>query len=942
MKKLILFLVLLIGSNLHAQDLDLNTQLPTNNIVKKGVLKNGLTYYIYNTDVTKDAASYYIIQNVGSVLENDKQQGLAHFLEHMAFNGTKNFAGKGVLNTLQKEGAVFGQDINAYTAFDETVYNMNNIPATPELIDTCLLILRDWSNGLLLTDEEIDAERGVIKEEWRTRQSGGMRIFKQSLPVMFNNTIYAERMPIGLMDIVANFEYKTLRDFYHDWYRTDLQAIAIIGDVDVEEVEAKIEKLFSNIPAIENPKERFIVNIPDNEEMLYALVQDKEVTTAQIEFGIRHQRPKTYAKVKDLKDFLIENMITSMFSARISELTQNPNTPFLGARINYSKNSRATSSFSASISPKPNQQQKAFKATLTEINRAVKFGFTQEEIDRAIVQFKNYYQTQISKESDKSHAAIVYEIQQNYLENITMVDISKQYQFIEKIVASLKKEDIHQRLKQLYTANNRSLIVTGVNGKNNLSEEEAKNIINLVENDTTIIAYADAFSGKTLISNVDIKSGTIISEKKNKEVEATTFKLSNGIKVHYKYTNKNKNDVKLEAVSYGGLSLINDEDLPSAKYASTVVQQSGLGDYSATDLTKVLAGKTASTYIDITALNESINGSSVTKDAETMLQMVHLRFVKPRFDEDAYKVFKGQVDNYLIRRSENINEKIQDSVTVALYGKNNPKKTIFNTNFASKINFNKIKNIYAERFADASDFEFFIVGDIDENTLKPLLEKYIASIPTNNTKEVWKDNSTPWLHNTIDKDVFLKMEDPKSTVRISYKNDYKYSLKNNIMAQALADILSLRYMDLLREDEGGTYGASAYGSVTKRPNEQANLWVQFDCNPDKVEKLVAIVHSELKKVAAGVISEADLEKTKNNYLKEYKQQQDYNSYEMSLLVNFYREGYNMNASKNFEDIVKNLKVKDIKTFAKNLIANAKSYEIIIKPLKDPIEKMESK
>lgn len=932
MKKITSVLLFLVGLNLTAQQVNLNQPLPVSTTVKKGVLSNGLTYYIYPTDVTKDAASYYIIQNVGSVLENEDQQGLAHFLEHMAFNGTENFEGKGVLNTLQKHGAVFGQDINAYTAFDETVYNMNNIPTTPELIDTCLLILRDWSNGLLLTDEEIDAERGVIKEEWRTRQSGAMRIFKQSLPVMFNHTIYADRMPIGLMDIVENFEYKALRDFYHDWYRTDLQAIAIIGDVDVNKIEAKIEKLFANIPAIENPKERFIVEIPENQEMLYALVKDKEVTTAQIEFGIRHPRAKTYETVADLKDFLKQRMITSMFRARIGELIQKPDTPFLGTRINIGKHSRSTKALSASIYPKPGMQHEAFKAVMTEINRAVKFGFTQAEIDRTIVEFKNSYQNQITKEDDKSHAAIVYGIQQNYLENITMVDISKQYPIIETILTNLTQEDIHQKLKALYTDKNRFMIVTGVEGKNNLTETDAKTIINQVENDDTISAYADAFSGKTLISDITIKSGKIISEEKNKDLQATTFKLSNGVTVHYKFADKNKNDVKLRAVSYGGLSLIDDADLPSAKYASTVVQQSGLGDYSVTDLTKVLAGKTASTYIDISSLTESVNGSAVTKDVETMLQMVHLRFVKPRFDEDAYNVFKGQVDNYLIRRSENINEKINDSVTVTLFGKNNPKKPIFNADYAKKIQFGKIKNIYLERFKDASDFEFFIVGDVDKSTLKPLLEKYIASIPTHNTTENFKDNSTPWVSNTIDKDVFLKMEDPKSTVRISYKNDYQYSLKNDLLARTLADILSLRYMDTLREDEGGTYGASAYGNVTKRPNEQANLWVQFDCNPDKVEKLVSIVHNEIKKVANGDISETDLEKTKNNYLKEYKQQQGYNSYDMSLLVNFYREGYNMNNPKNSDNIVNAITIEDVSLFAQNLMKDAKSYEIIIKPL----------
>lgn len=932
MKKITAFLLFLICLTGYTQELSSNQLLPINKTIKKGVLKNGLIYYIYPTDVTKNAASYYIIQNVGSVLENDDQQGLAHFLEHMAFNGTENFAGKGVLNTLQKEGAVFGQDINAFTSFDETVYNMNNIPTTPELIDTCLLILHDWSNGLLLTDAEIDAERGVIKEEWRTRQSGDMRIFQQSLPVKFNNSIYATRMPIGLMNIIESFDYKVLRDFYHDWYRTDLQSIAIIGDVDVAEIEAKIEALFSPIVAIENPKERFIVDIPDNDKMQYVLLKDKEVTTAQIEFGIRHPKPQVYKSVSDLNNFIIENMIMSMFSARISEITQKPNAPFLGARIGYGKHSRATNTFSATISPKVNQQQTAFKVVLEEINRAVKFGFTQEEIDRTIIEFKNYYETQISKEDDKSHETIVYQIQQNYLENTVIVDAAEQFKIIETLFSKLTTQEVHNKLKQLYTEKNRYLIVTGVENNDNLTENFALETIKAVENDKTLMPYKDAFSGKTLISGLDIKPGRIISEVENDELESTTFKLSNGITVHYKFVEKNKNDVKLEAVSYGGLSLIDDENLPSAKYASNVVQQSGLGDYSSTDLIKILAGKTASTYVGISNLTESINGSSVTKDVETMLQMVHLNFVKPRFDADAYQVFKEQVDNYIVRRTEDINEKIQDSITVTLYGNNNPKKSVFDVDFANKMDFEKIKTIYSERFNDASDFEFFIVGDVNKETLKPLLETYIASIPTQSTTENWNDNSVEWLTDIINKDVFLKMEDPKSTVQISYKNNMEYSLKNDLLARTLGAVLGLRYMDTLREDEGGTYGASTYGNVTKRPTEEANLWVQFDCNPEKVEMLVGIVHNELNKIAIGEISQEDLDKTKSNYLKENAQQQNYNSYDMLQLKTFYREGYNMNKSENFEDIIADINKESIQDFAEKLIKNSKKYQIVVKPL----------
>ena len=895
-------LALFLSVSLFAQKVNLEEPLPVNQKIKKGVLKNGMTYYIYNTDVTKNVASYYIIQNVGSVLENDDQRGLAHFLEHMAFNGTKNFAGKGILNTFQKHGAVFGKDINAYTSFDETVYNLDNIPTKDGLVDMALLVLNDWSHYLSLTDEEINAERGVIKEEWRTRQNGQMRVLEQSLPVMFGNSKYSNRLPIGLMNIVEGFEYKALRDFYHDWYRSDLQAVAVVGDIDVDEIEQKIIKQFSDIPAVENPKERFLVEIPDNEEMLFTVAMDEEITTSNISFSINHPRSLADQTVKDLKESLINNLVVSMLSTRISEKTENPDAPFIAARFNYGDFVRTKKQISLTVYPKPNQQQDAFKEALTELIRAVKFGFTEAEITRTIVEVKNTYETQIAKINDISHRRIIRTIQQNYLENETMTDLVGEYNLAKNIFDTLNVDEVNNILKQLYTKNNRAIIVTGVKGNNNLTKEEALAIINDVENDNSITAYEDSFSGKTLISDVTINEEKIVSEDYNKKIEATTFTLSNGIKVHYKFANKNKNEVKLSATSYGGMSLLDNSLLASAALTTGVAQFSGLGDFSRTDLPKVLAGKTASTVVNISSLSEGVSGSSSTKDVETMLQMVYLTFEKPRFEEDAYKVLMENVKNYLIRRSENIDEKMNDSLTTTLYGKNHPTERIFNQDLVDEMSFEKSKAIYLERFENAADFEFFIVGDVEKENLKPLLEKYIASIETSKKMEMWKNNSANWVSNTIDKDIFLKMEDPKSSVRISYKNDMKYSLKNNMLAKALGDILQLRYTETLREEEGGTYGASARSVLSKRPLYEATVSVSFDCDPDKVEKLIGIVHNEINKIANGDIQQVDLDKTLTNYKKEREDQKNYNDYDMSLLTNFYREDYNMNAPENFEKI----------------------------------------
>ncbi|MCK0156902.1 insulinase family protein [Cellulophaga sp. F20128] len=933
MKKITTLLSLFLCIGLSAQQLDLNQPLPVNTKIKKGVLPNGMTYYIYNTDVTKGVASYYIIQNVGSVLENDNQQGLAHFLEHMAFNGTKNFAGKGILNTLQKHGAVFGKDINAYTSFDETVYNMDNIPTTDGLIDTALLVLHDWSNYLLLTDEEIDAERGVIKEEWRTRQSGGMRILQQSLPVMFNNSKYSNRLPIGLMDVVDNFEYKALRDFYHDWYRTDLQAIAIVGDIDVDEIEQKIKDRFSGIPAVKNPKERFLVEIDDNDEMLYNLAMDEEVSTASISFGINHPKSIEDQTVADLKESLLNGMATSMLSTRLNEIRQKPDAPFLFARVGYSGKVRLKNEFSTSISPKPDQQQAAFKAVLEEINRVVRFGFTQGEIDRTIKQYANFYETSISKEDDMSHGQIIRMMQNDYLNNETITPIAEEYALVQEIFATISPEELHNAFKKLYTKKNRAISVTGVKGKNNLTKDEAVAIIENAENNETLIAYADDFSGKTLLSGTSLKEGSIVAEEVNPAIGATIFTLSNGVKVYYKFADKNANDVKLTARSYGGTSLLQDQDLPSANIMGNIVQMSGLGEFSATDLPKILAGKTASTSVNLSSLSESISGSSVTKDVETMLQMVYLRFEKPRFDEDAYKVLLGNITNFLSRKSKDINSKMQDSLTVTLYGNHHPKVRIMNEAYMQDVSFDKMKTIYLDRFKNAADFTFFIVGDIQKEELKPLLAKYIASISANATKENYKVDPSSWINNAIDKDIFLKMEDEKGSVRVGYKKEMKYSLKNDILASALGDILQLRITETVREAEGGAYSPRASASFSKRPISEGSISISFDCNPEKVDQLITIVQDEVEKIAKGEISQVDLDKTLTNFIKERKESKDYNRYEMSLLQNYVLEGYNMNDPKNYENIVNAITAKDIQKFTKALLKGAKTYEIAFKPKK---------
>ena len=935
MKKSIYLLIgFLISFGATAQDFTPTTPLKESGKITKGVLANGLTYYIYSTPVNKNTASYYIIQNVGSILENDDQKGLAHFLEHMAFNGTKNFPDKAILNTLQTHGAVFGRNINAYTSLDETVYNLDNIPTNvPGLVDTCLLVLHDWADELSLEEEEIDAERGVITEEWRTRNDGGQRVYDQLTPTYYNNSKYAQRSPIGTMDIVQNFKYKALRDFYHDWYRTDLQAIVVVGDINATEIEAKIKTLFSKIPAIKNPIERYEVSIEDNIEPNFKVALDKEVTRSSITFLISQNQKMKYNTYADLQSRLENEIASSLLNSRLKELTLSQSAPFKDAYVGFDKLLRTNKALSIDITPKPNLQKEAFDAVVTEYMRAKKFGFSEGEIERAIASKKTAYENLIERENETSHAAIIEITKSNYLDGKVMRDIKAEYEMAKAIFAGVNTARLQDRLTENFTAKNRAIAVTGVVGEKNITKEEALKVLADAENNTSLTAYVDSFAGRTLLENEDVKPGKIKKTKKNKKLGSTTFTLSNGVVVHYKFADKNKSEVLVTAESFGGSSLYQPKDFPSLRQTAALAQMSGIADFSSSELKKLLAGKTVQTRTSINSITEKIEGYSTAKDLETLLQIFRLQFTAPRFDPAMFDLLKNNLENTIVARAEDINAKMSDSLSVSIYGKNNPEIRMMNQSYIDDLSFERMQQIYKERFANIADFQFYIVGDVSADAVKPLLEKYIAGIPTTKNRENFKDNTTKWVSPRIDKDVYLPMETAKSTVIIQFEDDMKYDQKNKLMGNMLADVLSLRYMATLREQEGGTYGASTGFDAQNRPQELGKLFISFECDDEKVESLLPIVYQEIDKIKAGNILMEDIEKVKNNYFKSREDSKSYNGYSYDVLYNFYTDGYNMNDPKTYENIIKSITKADLQNFAKEYFDKSRSYEVVFKPTK---------
>ncbi|MNK56852.1 Peptidase M16 inactive domain protein [compost metagenome] len=934
--KKIAVLLLFIGSFTFAQAQNFKSSDPiaVNQKIKKGVLPNGMTYYIYPTDVNKNTASYYIIQNVGSILENDQQKGLAHFLEHMAFNGTKHFEGKGILNTLQKQGAVFGRNINAYTSTDETVYNLDNIPSKDGgVVDTCLLVLHDWSNFLSLTNEEIDAERGVITEEWRTRQNARARIYNQLAPYYYNNSLYADRMPIGDMEIVKNFKYQVLKDFYKDWYRPDLQAIAIVGDINADEIEAKIKKLFADIPTPQNPKKRFEIAIPERVEPTFKLALDKEISASNISYMIRHTAEKPTETYADLEKSTQRGIAFSILNNRLAEMAQKQECPFKSASIGYQNYTRLNDIWILSVAPKPEKQAEAFAMVMNEWVRAYKFGFSKGEIERAVAENISGYENYLEKLNEISHKDVIGMVKDDYLDHEVIADPKAEFEMIKSILKNVGTKILQEQISKLYTAQNRVVTVTGVENENNLTQEKAFDIIQKAENDASLQPYVDTFEGKTLLGNLKINLGKIVSEKKETAIDATTFVLSNGVKVHYKFADKNKKQVDLKAESFGGSSLYEPQDLPSVGRATELALMSGVGELSNVDLTKVLKGKIAGSSVDVGSLKETVTAWANAKDIETMMQLVHLRFVQPRFDNQMYALMKQRLENSLKNRANDINAKMGDSLMDVVYGKNNPRIQPLNQKYIDGLSFDKMKAFYQDRFADVSNFEFYIVGDVTPEVLKPLLEKYIASINGIKRKEKFKTDIPKWTSNKIDRDVFIKMETPKSSVRIAFLKDVAFSQRNRILVSYLSDVLTLRYTESLREKEGGTYGAQVKGSMDKLPISKANLQINFDCDADKVEHLLPIVYQEIDKIKKGEIAAEDIEKTRTNYLKSREDSKNFNSYSMNLIYNYFENAYDMNDPKNYVDIVKSITAKDIQEFANSFLDKADSMEVVFKPLK---------
>ena len=934
MKKLFALLSFscLLGIQGILAQVNLQDPLPQDPNVVVGKLPKGITYYLRHNEEPKNRASFYIIRNAGSLLENDDQDGLAHFLEHMAFQGTKNFPGKGIITTLEKYGVAFGRNINAYTAHNETVYNLSSVPTNdPSLLDTCVLILHDWSYYLTLDDQEIDNERGVISEEWRTRRTSGFRMQKQMFPVLFKGSQYAIRDVIGSLDVIKNFKYQTIKDFYHKWYRTDLEAIAIVGDFDIKEMEQRVKDIMSKVPAIENPTPRPFFEIPSHDEIYYCLATDKEAQSSSI--SITTVLPEAPAAERNthayLKDNIVSSFYNSMISSRISEIMQQANPPFLGGNIGYGGFVRGYNSYNVSTTAKPNQEDIALESILTENERVKRFGFTTTELERVktnmLVGLESAY-----KEKDKTdNESYIQEMQNHFLEQSPMIDFEYYYQFAKQIIPTITIEEVNAKAKEWNTDKNRTIVVSGPSeDAKHLTREEVLAIMDKVSK-ADIQPYQDAVNNASLI-NEELTGSKVVKTKRLPEFNAVEWTLGNGAKVVFRKADYDKDAVSLSSYSKGGTSLYDIDMLPSAANAASFTRNFGVGEFDAITLKKLLTGKMASCSASIGGMSEAVSGSSTPKDFETMLQLLYLRFEKPRFDQEVFESIMNRNRAMLPNMLKNPQKIMQDSMQQIMTNYN-PRSLIYNEKYLDQISLEKIEQVYRDRIKDASDFTFFIVGNIDEDVVKPLVEKYIGSLKSENRKETWRDNQVRGPKGKTVKEIELALETPKSTVITNFSKDMKYSIYHNICNNILQGILDLRYTENIREKEGGTYGVGVEAGSIREPYSNYSMTMSFDCDPAKANHLKSLIYAEIDKIMKEAPTQEEMNKIISNMKKNREQSKNHNGYWMNVIYGYYVNGVNSNDPKNFDNIINKLTPKDIQKFARALFKDADIVDIIFKP-----------
>jgi zinc protease len=916
--------VLLFPITMLAQTMDYGQAIPFDPNVKTGKLDNGLTYYIKKNAKPEKKVDLRLVVNAGSILEDDDQQGLAHFMEHMCFNGTKRFPKNQLVDYLQSIGVKFGQHLNAYTSFDETVYFLPIPSDSPEKLEKGFQIIEDWAFNTVLTPEEIDKERGVVLEEYRLGLGAQKRMMGRYLPKMMHNSKYANRLPIGQKEILEKFKHESLIRFYKDWYRPNLMSVIVVGDIDVAEMEKKIKAHFSAYKNPANEKVRNVFEVPNHKETFVAVESDKEASNTQVQLVYKdYDAPKKITTVGDFRSYIIEGLFNTSLNNRLEELTNSATPPFtFGFSYyggTYARNKKAYQSVAMMAEDK---QLSALKVLVTENERAKKYGFTSGELDRAKADFLAQIEKSYNDRAKTDSEDFVGELQSNFLEEEPVPGIEWTFETMKKLLPTIALADVNGFIKNYIKEDNRVVVFTGPQ-KDNLKKVTEQEVLETLKiNESDLKPYEDKAVATSLLRK-EVKAGIVVKREANATLGTKTLVLSNGVKVVYKTTDFKNDEVLFEAVSLGGSNLYSNEEMKKVQFANGALAEAGFSGLKLNDINKFMTGKIARVNPYIGGTTEGLRGNTTPKDLEYLFQMVHAYFTDLNFDPEAFEGFKQKQSSFFKNMASQPMNFFQQEFYTYL-NKENPRfngvmptdKSWAETDY--KLAYDK----YKERFANAADFEFFFVGNVDDKTIEALATKYLASLPATATKEKTVDLGYRMLKGDLKK-VVNKGTDPKSNVTIMFYGEAKYSPKEALALEALGEVLTIKLIEQLRETESGVYGVSARGGMNKVPYGSFSFNIGFPCGPDNAEKLTASALNELQKIIASGPEEKDVAKYKEGELADYRKDSKENRFWLTNFTRSFLNGSNPENALKYEAEVNAITAKDIQEVAKKYLTKDK-------------------
>ncbi len=906
----------------------LDSKIPTDTAITTGTFPNGLRYYIRHNATPENRASLRLVVNAGSVLEADDQQGLAHFVEHMAFNGTTHFPKMQIVDFMESIGMRFGPSVNAFTSFDETVYMLEVPTDQPAVLDRAMLILQDWAHDVTFDPEEIDKERGVIMEEWRLGRGASARMQDQQFPILFAGSRYATRLPIGKPDIIQHFTDDKLTRFYHDWYRPDLMAVIAVGDFDTAAVRKLVEAHFASIPAATNPRPRPVYDVPTHAGTSYAIATDKEATTTSVSvYNTMPARDET--TVGAYRRSIVEGLFAGMLNARFSEMARKPDAPFLGASAGRGRLVRTAEASMLRAMVKDGGVAPGLEALFVEANRVAKFGFTASELERQKVALARSLERAVVEKDHEQSADLAAEYSRNFLQDEPIPGIVYENDLYTRFLPGITLDEVNA-LARTWSPDNGRVVMVNAPEKPGVPVPTQAALAAAITSaaHTPITAYTDRVTTQPLMPTLPTP-GTIIATSTDEAAGITEWTLSNGVHVVLKPTTFKQDEIVFRAFAFGGTSLAPDDDFVPASTAGQVIAAGGLGQLSALDLRKLLTGKVASVRPSIGTYSEGLGGGGSPQDLETLFQRIHLTFTAPRADKELFDVMREQTKSALANRTAQPEFALQKALSAALT-QDHPRARIMTPEMVDQMDLDKSLAFYRDRFSDASGFTFVFVGSFTPETLRPFVERYLASLPSTGRHETWKDVGIRNPDTVIEKRVDKGIE-PKSQSRIVFVGPFEYDQTHRAVLRAMATVLEGRLRTTLREDLGGTYSVSVSPAYSKIPVSRYQVSIAFGSSPDRTDNLVDHVFQEIDKLKTEGPSPRDVSDTKEILIREFETGSKQNGYLLAQLVGRYENGEDIDSLFQVPRTYANITADDIQAAAREYLDTKRYVKVLLFP-----------